>query len=55
MKIRGARFEHLREPLGIGTGTPRISWRICRAVRRLSAPIASCTSSSADTSIMCWG
>ena len=28
MKIRGARFEHLREPLGIGTGTPRISWQI---------------------------
>jgi hypothetical protein len=28
MKIHGVRFEHLPEPLGIGTGTPRISWQI---------------------------
>src|SRR4051794_31286747 len=28
MKIRDVRFEHLAHPLGIGTGTPRISWQI---------------------------
>ncbi len=31
MKIRGVRFEHLREPVGIGTGTPRISWQVSDA------------------------
>jgi hypothetical protein len=28
VKISRVRFEHLQAPLGIGTGTPRISWQI---------------------------
>jgi alpha-L-rhamnosidase len=31
MKIRAVQFEHLRQPLGIGTGTPRISWQVTDA------------------------
>ncbi len=31
MLVHGIRFEHLREPLGVGTGTPRISWQVADA------------------------
>jgi alpha-L-rhamnosidase len=28
LRVIGPRFEHVREPLGIGTATPRLSWRV---------------------------
>ena len=31
MKVHSVRFDHLRDPLGIGTGTPRLSWQVIDA------------------------
>src|SRR3954469_20237897 len=61
MRIRDVRFEHLRQPLGIGTGTPRISWQVTDAptgwhqtgydieIRDLDATNAEPTVHSVDT------